>query len=96
MKPCISQATTMSTPFEVDAESYGLAGWSAVELWLTKLETYLESHSVEDARALLDQNGLKAVAAASQGRALLLSRDRERAAHWDLFRRRLDALERPA
>jgi 2-keto-myo-inositol isomerase len=91
MKPCISQATTLSTPFEVDVESYGLAGWSSVELWLTKLETYLESHSVEDARSLLEQNGLKAVAAASQG-GLLLSRDLEREAHWDLFRRRLDVL----
>src|SRR6185312_13579453 len=68
-----------------------LAGWSAVELWLTKLETYLQSHTVEEARALLEQHGLKAVAAASQG-GLLLSRDAEREAHWDLFRRRLDLL----
>ena len=91
MKPCISQATTLSTPFEMDVESYGLAGWSSVELWLTKLETYLQSHSVEEAKTLLEQNGLKAVAAASQG-GLLLSRDAERAAHWDLFRARLDLL----
>ena len=91
MKPCISQATTLSTPFEVDVESYAMAGWSAVEIWLTKLETYLQSHGVDEAKALLDGNGIKAVAAASQG-GLLLSRDAERVAHWDLFRGRLDVL----
>lgn len=92
MKPCISQATTLSTLFEVDLESYAMAGWSTVELWLTKLETYLQSHSVEEAKALLEQHGLKAVAAASQG-GLLLSRDAEREVHWDLFRRRLELLQ---
>ena len=91
MKPCISQATTLSTPFEVDLASYAMAGWSAVELWLTKLETYLRDHTLAEARDLLDSNGLTAVAAASQG-GLLLSRDAEREAHWDLFRRRLDLL----
>jgi len=92
MKPCISQATTLSTPFEVDVESYGIAGWSSVELWLTKLENYLQSHRVEEAKDLLEKNGLKAVAAASQG-GLLLSRVAEREAHWDLFRKRLEILQ---
>ncbi len=91
MKPCISQATTLSTPFEQDVESYARAGWSAMEIWLTKLETYLRSHSVAEAKALLDGHEIRAVAAASQG-GLLLSRDAERAAHWDLFRSRLDVL----
>jgi 2-keto-myo-inositol isomerase len=91
MKPCISQATTLSTPFEVDLESYALSGWSAVELWLTKLETYLQSHTVEEARGLLAQHGLEPACASSQG-GLLLSRDAERVAHWDLFRQRLDLL----
>jgi 2-keto-myo-inositol isomerase len=91
MKPCISQATTLSTPFEADLESYGRAGWSAVELWLTKLETYLQTHTIVDVKRLLEENQIQAVAAASQG-GLLLSRDAERAEHWDLFRRRLDLL----
>jgi 2-keto-myo-inositol isomerase len=93
MKPCISQATTLSTPFEVDIESYARAGWSDVELWLTKLEAYLQAHSLDEAKALLDENRVRAVAASSQG-GLLLSRDAERSAHWDLFRRRLDLLRR--
>ena len=92
MTPCISQATTLSTPFEFDLDAYSLSGWSAVEIWLTKLETYLESHTTAEAKALLDDRGIKAVAAASQG-GLLLSRDAERVAHWDLFRRRLDLLQ---
>ncbi len=91
MKPCISQATTLSTPFEVDVPTYALAGWSAVELWLTKLETYLQNHSVAEAKTLLVDHQLQPVAAASQG-GLLLSQGLERSTHWDLFRSRLDLL----
>jgi sugar phosphate isomerase/epimerase len=91
LKPCISQATTLSTPFEADLSAYARAGWSAVELWLTKLETYLEAHPVAEARRLLTDEGLGAVAASFQG-GLLLSRGGERAAHWEHFRRRLDVL----
>ena len=63
-------------------------GWPAVELWLTKLETYLETHTVAEARALLEASGLQPAAAAGAG-GLLLSRGAEREAHWDHFRRRL-------
>ena len=38
MKPCISQATTLSTPLEADLPAFARGGWTAVELWLTKLE----------------------------------------------------------
>jgi 2-keto-myo-inositol isomerase len=92
MKPCISQATTLSTTFENDLEAYARAGWSAVELWLTKLETFLETHPAADARALLDEQGLRAVAAAAQG-GLLLSRGAERETHWNHYLRRLALLE---
>jgi 2-keto-myo-inositol isomerase len=92
VKPCISQATTLSTSFEDDLTAYGRSGWPAVELWLTKLETYLESHSVADVRGLLDAEKLEAPAASFQG-GLLLSRGAEREAHWDHFRRRLVLLQ---
>lgn len=92
MIPCISQATTMTTPFEADLVAYGRSGWTHVELWLTKLETYLKNHSIADARELLRSNGLKAAAASMQG-GLLLSRGAEREAHWDHFERRLDLLK---
>ena len=91
MKPCISQATTLSTPFEADLMVYPRCGWTAVELWLTKLETYLEAHSTAEARGLLGAKGLTPVAAATQG-GLLLSRGLERETHWDHFRRRLQIL----
>ncbi len=91
MKLCISQATTLSTPFEGDLDAYALAGWSDVELWLTKLEAFVQDKPLSAARTLLDERGLKAVAAASQG-GLLLSSGDERDTHWDLFRRRLEIL----
>ena len=91
MKLCISQATTLSTPFEGDLDAYALAGWSDVELWLTKLEAFVRDKPLSEARSLLDDRGLKAVAAASQG-GLLLSTGEERGVHWDLFRRRLEMM----
>jgi 2-keto-myo-inositol isomerase len=92
MKPCISQATTLSTPFEADLKAYARGGWRAVELWLTKLETFLEAHTVSEARALLDGEQLKAVAASAQG-GLLVSRGSERDVHQEHFRRRLAILQ---
>ena len=58
MKPCISQATTLKNPFEADPAVYLGGGWTAVELWLTKLESFLESHSVAEALTLLASAGL--------------------------------------
>jgi sugar phosphate isomerase/epimerase len=92
MKPCISQATTLNTPFEDDLDAYARGGWRAVELWLTKLETFLQGHTVDEARKLLAANGLTPAAAAGQG-GLLLSRGAERVAHWEHFRRRLEVLQ---
>ena len=91
MKLCISQATTLSTSFEADLDAYALAGWSDVELWLTKLEAFAQGKDLAEVRGLFDARGLRAVAAAGQG-GLLLSTGDERATHRDLFRRRLDLL----
>jgi 2-keto-myo-inositol isomerase len=62
-----------------------------VEFWLTKLESYLEGHTIGDVRGLLESNGLEPAAAAGQG-GLLLSRGEEREAHWGHFRGRLGVL----
>jgi 2-keto-myo-inositol isomerase len=92
VKPCISQATTLSTPFESDLMPFAAAGFAAVEIWLTKLEAFLQAgHSIAEAKALLEANGLRAAAAAQQG-GLLLSSGADREAHWSHFRRRLDWL----
>jgi sugar phosphate isomerase/epimerase len=92
MRPCISQATTLSTTFEADLSSYSRAGWGAVEIWLTKLETFLESQPLERARELLAEHRLLPVAAAAQG-GLLLSRGPERDVHWQHFQKRLELLQ---
>lgn len=89
MKPCISEATTLPSSFAEDVAAYADAGWSALEVWLTKLETHLAQHSIAETRRLLADRGLTLAAAAYQG-GLLLSQGEQRKAHYDHFRRRLD------
>jgi sugar phosphate isomerase/epimerase len=89
MKPCISQATTMSASFADDVIAYAAAGWPGLEVWLTKLETHLQKNSVDQTRRLLQDRGLTLAAASYQG-GLLLSQGEQRRAHLDDLRRRLD------
>jgi 4-hydroxyphenylpyruvate dioxygenase len=89
MKPCISEATTMPATFAEDVAAYADAGCSAMEVWLTKLETHLEQHSAADTRKLLEDRQMTLAAASYQG-GLLLSQGEQRRAHYDHFRRRLD------
>jgi sugar phosphate isomerase/epimerase len=91
MKLCISQATTMSTSFEGDLDAYARAGWEAVEVWLTKLEQFLQTRSIERTRFLFDERGLTPAAAATQG-GLFARENPERDEHWNHFRRRLEQL----
>lgn len=89
MKPCISEATTLPTSFADDVNGYADGGCHALEVWLTKLETHLQSHSVADIRQLLADREMTLAAAAYQG-GLLLSQGEQRQAHYDHFKRRLD------
>jgi sugar phosphate isomerase/epimerase len=89
MKPCISEATTLSRTFAEDVNGYADGGCHAMEVWLTKLEAHLEKHSVADTRTLLEDRGMTLAAASYQG-GLLLSQGEQRKAHYDHFRRRLD------
>jgi sugar phosphate isomerase/epimerase len=89
MRLCISEATTMPATFAEDVQAYADAGCPAMEVWLTKLETHLETHSPEATRKLLDDRHLALAAAAYQG-GLLLSQGEARQAHFEHFRRRLD------
>jgi 4-hydroxyphenylpyruvate dioxygenase len=89
MKPCISEATTLTSTFEQDVQGYADGGCSAMEVWLTKLETHLQSHSAADTRKLLEDRGVTLAAASYQG-GLLLSQGEQRQAHYDHFKRRLD------
>lgn len=93
MKLCLSQSCTMTTPFADDLAAYAGGGCPAIEVWLTKLETHLQTHSVDETLQLIERNGLTLIAAAMQG-GLLLSQGEKRTAHWDHFKRRLDLCER--
>ena len=93
MKLCISQATTLPTPFADDVAATSAGGCPAVEVWLTKLETHLERHSADDTAKLLADSGVALAAAAYQG-GLLLSQGEARQAHFDHFKRRLDLCQR--
>src|SRR5205085_10542703 len=64
-------------------------GCTAMGLWLTKLETHLESHSIAQTRHLLEERHMTVAAASYQG-GLLLSQGEQRRAHYEHFRRRLD------
>ena len=89
MKLCISEATTMPNAFAADVTSYADGGCSAMEVWLTKLETHLEKTSVADTQELLRDRGMTLGVAAFQG-GLLLSQGDQRQAHFDHYKRRLE------
>src|SRR5262249_60398087 len=86
--PCISEATTLPQTFAADVAAYAEAGWDATEVWLTKLETHLETHSGADTLKLLEDHRMPLAAAAYQG-GLLLSQGEQRRAHFDHFPPRL-------
>src|SRR5436309_13764332 len=92
MRPCISQATTLPATFADDVNAYADGGCTAVEVWLTKLETHLETHSAADTKNLLDARGITLAAASYQG-GLLLSQGEQRKAHYEHFKRRLDVCQ---
>jgi 2-keto-myo-inositol isomerase len=89
MRACISQATTLPASFAEDVSAYADGGCTALEVWLTKLEKHLETHSAPDTRKLLEDRQVTLAAAAYQG-GLLLSQGEQRKAHYDHFKRRLD------
>ncbi|MBY0524659.1 MAG: sugar phosphate isomerase/epimerase [Gemmataceae bacterium] len=89
MKLCISEATTMPRSFAEDVVDFAAAGCAGMEVWLTKLETHLETHSAAETRRLLEDQRMTLAAASYQG-GLLLSQGEQRKAHYDHFRKRLD------
>jgi sugar phosphate isomerase/epimerase len=89
MQPMLAQVCSLSSPFEKDVVDYAAGKCPAIELWFTKLENYLESHSLDDVRRLLDENGMTAPVASFQG-GLLASQGEQRREAWKLFIRRLE------
>ncbi len=89
MKPCISEACILPSSFADDLAAFGEGGCPTMEVWLTKLETHLQTNSIDATRAMIDDRGLTLPVAAFQG-GLLVSEGEQRKAHFDHFRRRLD------
>jgi sugar phosphate isomerase/epimerase len=87
--PTISQVSSLNSPFDRDLEDFAGAGCQSVEVWLTKLETFLESHTLKDVRYWLDKTRLTLPVASLQG-GLLASQGEARREAWQLFGRRLD------
>ena len=88
MIPAISQVTTLNAPFEKDVEDYAAAACRTIEIWVGKLESYLERHSLDDVRRLLADHEVAAPVAAYQG-GLLTSQGDARREHWKHFEQRL-------
>ena len=88
MKPAISQVCSLPSPFETDLCDYAASDWQSIELWLTKLEIYLESHSIAAVQELAQQYNVTFPVASFQG-GLLCSPGEARDAAWDSLASRL-------
>ena len=89
MLPALSQVCSLHASFAEDIADYAAGACRVVELWLGKLETYLEKHSDDDVRRLLAEHEVVAPVASFQG-GLLLSQGDARREHWQHFARRLE------
>src|SRR6059058_2114699 len=89
MIPTISQVSCLHSPFDRDLEDFAGAGCRSTEVWLTKLETYLQNHTLQDVRYWLDKTGLSLPVASLQG-GLVASQGEARREAWELLARRLD------
>ena len=89
LTPCLSQVTTLPSAFDADLRAYGQVGCTAVEVWLTKLETFLETHSIVDVKRLVAERELTLAAASVHG-GILLAQGDARQEGFALLSRRLD------
>jgi 2-keto-myo-inositol isomerase len=88
MKPALSQVCSLESPFDKDVEEYAAGACRSIEIWLGKLETYLQSHTLDDVHRVLDAHQMSTPVASFQG-GLLLSQADARREHWTHFGRRL-------
>jgi sugar phosphate isomerase/epimerase len=93
MKPCLSEATTMTSSFADDVAAYADAGCQAMEVWLTKLEQHLSGHSGLDTSQLLQDHNMTLAAASYQGGLMTTTGEQQRV-QFDQFQRRLDLCQR--
>ncbi|QDU96408.1 sugar phosphate isomerase/epimerase family protein [Lignipirellula cremea] len=84
----VSQVCCLNSPLETDVADFAAGHCEAIEIWLTKLEAYLENHSLDDVKRLLEENEIKAPVASYQG-GLLITQGEARQEAWSLLDRRL-------
>lgn len=89
MVPTLSQVCCLSSAFDADIEDFAAGQCHGIEIWLTKLEDYLQRHSVSDVRQWLDRFAMAAPVASYQG-GLVASQGERRKEAWELLERRLD------
>jgi 2-keto-myo-inositol isomerase len=88
MQPALSQVCSLNAPFEQDIVDYAAGACRVIEIWLGKLETYLQSHTIDDVRRLCAESEVVTPVASFQG-GLLTSQGEFRREHWETFSRRL-------
>lgn len=59
MRPCLNLTTIFQADLETGISAASEAGFQTVELWVESLERYLETHTVDDLRGLLEKNGVQ-------------------------------------
>jgi sugar phosphate isomerase/epimerase len=62
MRLCLNLTTMLRADVETGVKAAASAGFEEVELWADPLERYLESHTAEDLRGLLEANEIKVAA----------------------------------
>jgi len=58
MKSCVNGATTMPYSLEQDIAAAARTGFEGLEIWWDKLAAFLEKHSTDDLKQLLESSGL--------------------------------------
>ncbi len=93
MIPVLSQVCSLHADFQTDIADYAAGQCRGIEVWLTKLETFLENHSFAELRALLDEHQVTLPVASFQG-GLLTSQGDARAVAWEHFEKRLSLCQK--
>ncbi|MBS0209449.1 MAG: sugar phosphate isomerase/epimerase [Planctomycetes bacterium] len=89
MIPTLSQVCSLPSALEDDIADYAAGKCRSIELWLGKVEGWLQQRSVGDLRRLLAEQEMSAPVASYQG-GLLISQGDARREHWAHFERRLE------
>ena len=88
MIPVLSQVCSLHSDFGRDVRDYAAGQCRQIEVWLTKLETFLENHSLTEFHELLDEQQVTLPVASFQG-GLLTSQGDARTVAWEHFEQRL-------